>query len=251
MGCEQFRELLSACLDGEDSLAERAATDIHLAECSACRRWYEAAARITRLARTGPARTNVRVDDMVLDAAPGPAGARLVTVLRLLLGTLGIAQFLLGAAQIGGSTVAHRLHSASADAGGHLWHESAAWNVAIGAGFAWIALRRTRPAGIVPMLTVFVGVLSLLTTNDLIAGRVDLARVLSHGIVAAGYVVILVMSRLGGGSETPPADRQDSRRRWRATFDPEPPPVPDLRLISGQSRPSGTAHACAGERRAA
>ncbi|MGI5151614.1 zf-HC2 domain-containing protein [Plantactinospora sp. CA-294935] len=40
MGSEQFRESLSARLDGEDSPTERAATDIHLADCSACRRCW-------------------------------------------------------------------------------------------------------------------------------------------------------------------------------------------------------------------
>nr|WP_234361519.1 zf-HC2 domain-containing protein [Plantactinospora sp. BB1] len=251
MGCEQFRESLSACLDGEDSQAERAAADSHLAGCPDCRRWYEAAAMVTRVARTSPAPAGARVDDALLDAAPVPTPARLPAALRILLGVLGIAQFLLGAAQIGGTAAARHLHSAGVGAGGHLWHESAAWNVAVGAGFAWIALRRTRPAGLVPMLTVFVGVLSLLTVNDLIAGRVDIARVLSHGIIAVGYIVILIMARIGGGPETPLAGRQQPWRRWRATFDADPSPVPPLRLVPGRTRSTRTAQTRADVRRVA
>ena len=55
---------------------------------------------------------------------------------------------------------------------GHVWNESAAWNVAVGAGYLFIALRRTRPVGLVPMLTAFVGMLLLLSVNDLTGGRV-------------------------------------------------------------------------------
>ena len=57
---------------------------------------------------------------------------------------------------------------------GHLWHESAAWNVAVGAAFLFIALRRNRPSGLVPMLTAFVGMLAPGATaviDDLTPGR--------------------------------------------------------------------------------
>ncbi|BCB75345.1 zf-HC2 domain-containing protein [Phytohabitans flavus] len=254
MGCEHFRESLSVRLDGEESLAEREATDAHLAGCVACRDWFDAAARVTRLMRTAPAPTGIAVDDTVLEAAPGPRRARLSAALRILLGAFGLAQFLLGAAQIGGSAATQHLHAAGAGAGGHLWHESAAWNLAVAAGFAWIALRRTRPTGIVPTLTAFVGALTLLTMNDLIAGRVDLTRVLSHSIIVAGYAIILVMSRLGIGPGEPPAGRGDRRDRWRASFDPEPetaPARPTLRLVPGQLRATGAVHARADDRWAA
>jgi hypothetical protein len=139
----------------------------------------------------------------------------------------------IGAAQIGGFTAAQHLHTlGGTPSAGHLWHESAAWNVAVGAGFAWIAARRSRPTGIVPTLTAFVAALGLLTVNDLIDGRVDVARVLSHSIIVAGYAIILVMSRPGADPGEPPAGRQDTPHRWRAAFDaePEPRPVPRLRL---------------------
>jgi predicted anti-sigma-YlaC factor YlaD len=252
MGCEQFQESLSAHLDGEDGPAERAATDTHLANCKACRDWFDAAATVTRLARTAPAPVAVQVDDAVLNAAPGPGRAWLAAALRTLLGMLGVAQFLLGAAQIGGSPAAQHLHTAGA--GGHLWHESAAWNVAVGAGFAWIALRRTRPAGIVPTLTAFVAVLTLLTFNDLIAGRVDPARVLSHGIIVAGYAIVLVISRPGADPGTSPVGGPDKSSRWRAIFDTEAEPspaVPHLRLLSSRARIGTTVKARTDDRLAA
>lgn len=241
MRCDDFRESLSARLDGEDDPAERPATDAHLASCAACGTWFEAAAQVTRLARTAPVPDDIDLTSTILANLPAPAarprGRRLVPVLRVLLGALGVAQFLLGAAQISGFAAAAHLHSVTGQPAGHLWHESAAWNVAVGAGFAWIAWRHTRPTGIVPTLTAFVAVLTLLTVNDLIGGRVDVARVLSHTIIVAGYAIILYLSRRGASPSEPPA----SGSRWRASFDAEPasePAAPPrLRLIRGLGGP--------------
>ncbi|MEH1127684.1 zf-HC2 domain-containing protein [Micromonospora sp. CPCC 206061] len=239
MRCDDFRESLSARLDGEDDPAERPATDAHVATCAACGTWFEAAVQVTRLARTSPVPDDIDLTSTILANLPAapPRRRRLVPVLRVLLGALGVAQFLLGAAQISGFAAAAHLHSAAGQPAGHLWHESAAWNVAVGAGFAWIAWRRTRPTGIVPTLTAFVAVLTLLTVNDLISSRVDVARVLSHTIIVAGYAIILYLSRRGASPSEPPA----SGSRWRATFDPEPasePAAPPrLRLIRGFGGP--------------
>lgn len=52
MDCQECWDAVSACLDGEASAEERAAADAHLADCAACRRDAERAARVTRLART-------------------------------------------------------------------------------------------------------------------------------------------------------------------------------------------------------
>jgi len=234
MGCEQCRELLSARLDGEQTPAERAATDRHLADCAGCTRWCTEAAAVTRLARTGVVAPAFQVDDAVLDALPTPGGGRRTLGLRIAVGVLGIAQFLLGAAQIGGIADGH-LHVVDAVGGSapnHLWHESAAWNVALGAGFAWIALRRTRPGGILPTLTAFIATLTLLSLNDLIVGRVDTGRILSHGFVAAGYLMLLALDRLPDDPDRPFNDRREPRWTWRARFDEEPAPRPTrLRLV--------------------
>ena len=92
----------------------------------------------------------------------------LVAVLRSALGLLGAVQLVLGLAQVGRGATADHLHPT----GQHLWHESAAWNVAVGAGFLFVALRRSPPAGLLPMLSAFVGTLLLLSVNDLATGSV-------------------------------------------------------------------------------
>ncbi|GAA3751146.1 zf-HC2 domain-containing protein [Plantactinospora mayteni] len=246
MRCEQYREALSARLDGEEHPAERAGVDRHLATCAECRSWLDGATALNRLARTSVVPPPMEIDDGLLDAVPGPSRlARLAGTLRIALGVVGVAQFLLGAAQIAGIGSSGHLHGIEVVFGGgpdHLWHESAAWNVALGAGFAWIALRRTRPLGLVPTLTAFVAVLTLLSVNDAIAGRVDLNRILSHGLILAGYLLILGLSRPTIESGEPPYRHgQRTGPGWRATFEEEPAPAPPrLRLV--RARP-GTAQA--------
>jgi anti-sigma factor RsiW len=51
MDCAQYREVLSARLDGEETAAEREAIDAHLTVCAACRRFADDAAFVTMLAR--------------------------------------------------------------------------------------------------------------------------------------------------------------------------------------------------------
>jgi predicted anti-sigma-YlaC factor YlaD len=242
MRCDQVREALSARLDGEESRHEAARTDAHLETCADCRSWYDAAARITRLARTSVVAAPATSIDLTvaLAAAPGPAWARTGRGLRVLLGLLGFAQFVLGVTQI----ASLGLHAGSGSADGmssdHLLHESAAWNLAIGAGYLWIALRRARPAGLLPILTAFVGVLMLLSISDLVTGQVVASTLLMHAFVVAGYVVLLLLRHPGFDTVTPPG-----RRRWRLRYaddrlsssepwtTPAPTPAPSQRRAHG------------------
>jgi predicted anti-sigma-YlaC factor YlaD len=226
MGCEAVREALSAQLDGEDEASGRAEVDAHLDTCPACRSWLDGAARVTRLARTSPAPAVAALGPdaltAILAAAPGRARARLALTLRAALGVLGAVQLLLALAQVlaAGEGVGH-LHGTTLDGAtpDHLWHESAAWNVAIGAGFVWIALRRTRPNGLVPTLTAFVAVLTLLSVVDVANGRVESVRLVSHGLILAGYLIILALLRPGLHTGDPRPDRQPGTPRFRVRFD--------------------------------
>lgn len=210
--CDECREILSARLDGEDGPGEAAAADVHLATCDACVQWWEAAARVTRLARLqavpdpGPVLDRLSPERLAA-AAPGAGPRRLAVGLRWLLGLLGAGQFLLGIAQVSQVAGAGHVHLGGLSPA-HLWHESAAWNIAIGAGFAWIALRRTPPSALLPLLTAFVVMLVLLSANDVRAGTVDGARLVSHALVAAGYLVVVVLSRPRFDFGDPPAQRR-------------------------------------------
>jgi len=197
--CTQCKEALSARLDGEDSEAERSAVDEHVATCPGCHRFADDAARVTRLARTAVATPEPDVIDAVLAAAPRSRRPQLIAAVRVLLGLVGLAQAevaLVG--MIGAHSSEHGgvvLQGASV---AHFAHESAAWNLALGVGFLWVAWRSSRPSGMVPTLATFVAVLTVLVVMDAMAGGVDTARLLAHGLVVLGLVLVIALDRLPG-----------------------------------------------------
>ncbi|MEW1583874.1 zf-HC2 domain-containing protein [Micromonospora vinacea] len=245
MGCEQWREVLSAQLDGEETAAELTAVQGHLDGCAECRAWFTAAATVTRRFRT---RLVVEVPDRtaaILAAAAAapvrqswwrlrPGRGLLVAGLRSALGLLGAVQLVLGLAQVGRGATADHLHPT----GQHLWHESAAWNVAVGAGFLFVALRRSPPAGLLPMLSAFVGTLLLLSVNDLATGSVGGERLISHGFLVVGYLITVLLSRPGLRPGGPAPQRQPTPSRWRFGADEVDRP---LRVVRPESYPAQAA----------
>ncbi|MEV4655111.1 zf-HC2 domain-containing protein [Micromonospora sp. NPDC049301] len=243
MGCEQWREVLSAQLDGEETAAERTAAQGHLDGCAECRAWFTAAAAVTRRVRTRLVTEPPDRTDAILAAAAAPARrgrpglawrGRLVAGLRAALGLLGAVQLVLGLAQVGRGAAADHLHPA----GQHLWHESAAWNVAVGAGFLFVAVRRSPPAGLVPMLSAFVGTLLLLSVNDLATGTVGGERLVSHGFLVCGYLITVLLSRPGLRPGGPAPQRQPAPSRWRFRADEVDRP---LRVVRSEAYPAQAA----------
>ncbi|GAA2220906.1 zf-HC2 domain-containing protein [Micromonospora olivasterospora] len=237
MGCEQWREILSAQLDGEATAAEQVGADAHLDECAGCRSWLDQAAAITRRARLTVTAPGPDLSDTILALPPGAAPSRcglrkrVMLTLRGLLGLLGALQLVLGLAQVGRGPAGGHNH-AGVLGSGHLWHESAAWNVAVGAGFLFVAARRTRPTGLVPMLSAFVGTLVLLSVNDLLTGRVDTTRLVSHGFLLAGYAIVVALSWSRLRPDGPQARGRGDRPGWRLSVDEPTEPAPaQLRLL--------------------
>ncbi|MEU8244494.1 zf-HC2 domain-containing protein [Actinoplanes missouriensis] len=268
MACERWREMLSAQLDGEDDPVMRPLVDEHLAGCAGCREWLDRAAAVNRLTRTHAVPSVPDLTDAILAALPpSPAPARsadaaspdaravgagspagrsaegvparrrlpVAALLYIALALVGTVQLMLGLTQVGGGVSAAHDHAGLNATPGHLWHESAAWNVAIGAGYLFIALRRTRPTGLLPTLTAFVAMLLLLSVNDLTGGRVDVARLVGHGFVIVGYVLVVALARGVGGAARPPGGRIGTG--WRARFDPDSEPTAPGAEPAGPARP--------------
>ncbi|MCG5466637.1 zf-HC2 domain-containing protein [Micromonospora sp. MED01] len=243
MGCERWREILSAQLDGEETGAQGAALRRHLVACPNCRRWHDRAAEITRLVRTRLVASPAELTDVILGSAPaaprrredGPARRRMVAVPRAALGTLGAVQVVLGLAQVGrGAAVGHL------PGGQHLWHESAAWNIAVGAGFVVVAVRRSAAADLVPLLPVFVAMLGLLSVNDLLTSAAAVQRLVSHAFLLAGYAITLLLAWRGWHGDGPVASRRHAGPRWQLRLHDNDDPAPP-RLVPPPPQPSARA----------
>ena len=243
MQCEQCREAISAGLDGEDEPGESVAVDAHLANCADCRAFLDAAARATRLARTRrvgagpdliPALLQVwdSVEHRPLDDHPEyltNEGASSIaarpkcwpTVVRAALAAVAIGQFALAVSAVAVTDADHGMELDGASMT-HFAHESAAWNLALGVAFAWVATTRARPAAaLVPAIAAFVGLLTALSVPDLLAGRVDPSRLSSHALVVAGLILLVVhraLTRDGGDGST--------HRSVPPSGTPESPPTP-------------------------
>ncbi|MBP2477340.1 putative anti-sigma-YlaC factor YlaD [Crossiella equi] len=200
MDCENYQELLSARLDGELPPGAEDRLDAHLTGCVDCSAWYEAAARITRLARTGVAEQGPDLVASVLAQAPvARRRVTLVAALRWALGLLGIAQATVAMSAFLGTAGGADHHGGGLLAAGaaHLSHESAAWNLALGVAFGWAALRARHVAGLVPVLGTFVLVLFGVSVLDLLRGGVAPTRVATHLLALAGLVLIVLLARTG------------------------------------------------------
>jgi Putative zinc-finger len=84
MDCAQYREVLSARLDGEETAAEREAIDAHLLLCARCRRFADDAARITMLARGTAAFWEPHITEPQITVEPVRTIHRQATVLQAL-----------------------------------------------------------------------------------------------------------------------------------------------------------------------
>src|SRR5262249_45672662 len=154
----------SARLDGEPIGLSATVLDHHLATCSDCARWLDEATRLTRMSRLSAAEVPDLADQILAGAIlPARRVLRRRRLLRLALVVVGTVQLGIALPALFGSSIdmAMSMHAA---------HETAAWNVAIGAAFLATALRPQRAAGLLPALVVFVGVLTALSIRDIAGG---------------------------------------------------------------------------------
>ncbi|MEU4804178.1 zf-HC2 domain-containing protein [Actinosynnema sp. NPDC023587] len=238
MDCDTCREALSARLDGEPGPGPADDTDAHLDGCAACRAWQDDAAALTRSLRLRPATVTPDLVDAVLAAAPPVAPTR-GWYPRAGLAGVAVAQVTLGLGQVLGSgpeggTAGHGIHGAS---GSHLFNESTAWNLALGLGLLWTALRPRATTGMLPVVAGFVVVLGAFSVQDLVTGEATVQRVTSHAVLVLGLVLLVVVHRGrrdpdGGRVAEPLPDSPDLRGGVEDPPRATPRPRPRLRPVS-------------------
>lgn len=203
MSCARYREAASARLDGEPVGLSATALEHHLAGCAGCSRWLAAAERAGRGLRISGS-TPPDLSERILRQVVLPAARlnRRRWLVRGGLAGLGFVQWALALPALFGQTVAMPAMSV------HAAHESAAWNLAMGASFLAVAVKPARAIGTLPILATFVTVLSVLSIPDVLAGRVEQARLASHAGVLAGLVLVAALYRSERLPVPGPAARQ-------------------------------------------
>ena len=190
--CLTCRESLSARLDGEAEAAPAEQVDAHLVACGACQLWLRNAEDLNRLLRVRPAVPVPDLTQAILAAAP-VLEPRQGWGVRGALVCVAVAQIALGLSQlVGAGTAAMNVEHGTA---GHLFNESTAWNLALGIGMLWAAFRPRATTGLVPMLTGFLVVLLTYSAHDLLTGAAPVSRVLGHGLLVVGLILMIIVNR--------------------------------------------------------
>lgn len=203
MTCARYREGASARLDGEPLGMSSTALANHLEICADCAAWLATAERAGRSLRVSGA-TAPDLAERILRQVVLPS-ARLAHRRQLLRGgliALGFVQWALAMPALFGENIG--MHAGMA-MGAHAAHESAAWNLAMGASFLAVAVKPVRAIGTLPILATFVTVLSVLSIPDVLAGAVEVTRLASHAGVLAGLILVALMSRAERLSTPSPA----------------------------------------------
>jgi predicted anti-sigma-YlaC factor YlaD len=195
--CSDFRESLSARIDGDIAALPDAVLDRHVGLCPDCRSRQEQADRLRRtmLVRAAPVVPDLSV--RILAEVPVPRAEKWGT--RIPLAVVALAQSGLGFAELLGAGDAG--HGALGTA--HLSNESAAWNVAVGIGLLWAALRPRSAGSLLPALGGFVLVLGIVSAIDASGGQVTAGRLLSHSLVVAGVGLLVAVHRQARRSPAP------------------------------------------------
>lgn len=236
MNCDTAREALSARIDGEQEPVPAAAVDQHLATCSSCRAWHARAEGLRRTMLLAPAPAIPDLTDAILAELPAPRTA--YSLLRVALGVVAVVQTALALTQLFGVDTGMG-HEAMPFMMGHMSHESAAWNLAVGIGLLWATLHTRTAAAQLPMLTVFVGALATASVFDVIRGDVDATRLLTHVPVVVGVALLYLVRRTDDDNDEPKRRATaPGRHDTHADFVDEAAGTL-LRREFGQQRPTG------------
>lgn len=212
--CEIVREALSAFADGESAPLDSSDVDAHLDGCAACREWGRSALEVTRWLRVREAVTTPDLTDRILSRHR--ARVRYSMATRVGLGLAAVVLVVTGWSQLFADHSPHQ-HSPLGDISWaeHVFDESAAWNLALGIGLGWAAIRPRSAAGLTPTLTAFTIVLIVVSARDLAGGSVPVARVVSHLPVVVGLGLLHIVVRITPASwDGDPNRMLESQKIW-------------------------------------
>ena len=196
MECDDFRDALSARLDGEDPGLPTEALDAHLAGCRSCTAWSEELAALHRMVRVRTAEPVPDLTARIVDAfVPAPrraAGWRLtsgevISTSRWALFVVALTQLVLAAPALvlgedSGATV-------------HVARELGAFDVALAVGLLLAAWQPLRAWGLLPVAAALALVMVGTAVLDLVDGRTDTVGEAHHLLDVAGVALLWLVAR--------------------------------------------------------
>jgi predicted anti-sigma-YlaC factor YlaD len=191
------RETLSALLDGEVP-AHNGGVDAHVAGCTDCRSWEEAAHRLTRRVRLTSARPmgdgTARILEAVVADRPPRRSARGRQLVRAGLAVAALAQFviIIPALVLGQAGIGVPAHAA---------RELGAFNLALAVGFAVTALRPQHARGMRPLVGAATMCLIVVSVIDTANGETTLLAETPHVIALAGLVLLHLVAEWDSSTE--------------------------------------------------
>lgn len=187
MECDRCREILSARLDGEEVGEESALADAHLGRCPACVDFLAQANDLHRLLRVRPADEVPDLAPAILASAPSFRRAEEPSALRLALGGVGLVLVLVALPML--------LHDGGALAVHHLTRELAAFQAALGVGFALVAWQPERASGMFPMALAVVAAMTFIAAVDLVQGHSSSLAEAQHAFEFIGVILLGLVAR--------------------------------------------------------
>ncbi|AEV73597.1 putative integral membrane protein [Mycolicibacterium rhodesiae NBB3] len=216
MNCRLAREALSARIDGEREPVSVRSVDKHLVGCSDCGLWYTRAVantqRLQVLARESGLRRRsaAAAVERAAENRPRRLARPVVLWARWSLALVGVLYLVLTVTQMTTARVAH-----SDVTGIHLFGESTAWSIAIGAAMIIAGTLPAAAAGLAGVLITYTCVLAVYVVTDTAKGIVSAPSELGHLPVLVGAILALLV--------------------WRGTRTPHPTPIG-----AGALQPDGT-----------
>jgi predicted anti-sigma-YlaC factor YlaD len=195
MDCILYREAISARLDGEAAGLEPAAVDGHLARCSACRGWADAAQRVSLRARVAPADPvpDLTVAIMATLAAQANRAARRAPAqVPSAVGVARLGLLMVAVLQLCSATPA--LLGNDAGASVHIAHEQGSWALALAVGLLVVVWRPSRASAMLPLVAALVVGLGLTMAVDIAAGRTQAAVEAPHGLAFLGFGLLWLVA---------------------------------------------------------
>lgn len=200
MGCEAYREALSARADGEAVGLDDRLLDAHLAACPACRAFADQLGRVSQRGRVTIAPAMPDLSRRVTRRTAAQDRQAHSILLRLLLAVVAVEVLVLSVIDLAGDGGATAAHSTR-----HL----GAFTAAYGVGLLAVAVRPARARAMLPVAVVVTGALVVTAVVDVMQGRIPLAGEALHLPEVVSVLVIWAMARAprsaGAGSGRPTA----------------------------------------------